>query len=296
MDGDAQGWEKILLGGAGLLSLLLTWRGWRLGLVRQAVALVALGCGVGAGFLGGAFVGPWLRWMGVPDFLLTVPGGVLLGLAVYLTIVGVSAVLFKTTGDQGFGPVRWFYGAGGAVLGMVSALVLVWLGFEAIRFLGAVAQTQLEAGSAVAKTKRGRARLGPGHAFSESLVDMRASLDKGPLGGILKSLDPAPAGLEVILEKWGRMLASAESVQRFQGYGPVRVLAGNPMVKDLMEDAEVVRAFTQRDWMGLLRNGKVLRVLNDPEVGAALKAMDVEKALDYALSKPEKGEAPRRRP
>jgi len=115
----------LLLAIAALVVVLKTWHGWRLGVVRQAIGLAALGLGVGAAVIGGPLVEPFLDLsLPLPDAARTPLAGVTLGVIVYFIVTLFAAVLFKKTEHQTVGVVRLGYGFTGAVLGLVTGVVL----------------------------------------------------------------------------------------------------------------------------------------------------------------------------
>ncbi len=96
---------------AALLVALKAWHGWRIGAVRQAAALVAL---VAAAVVA-VVAAPHVR----APF-----GALLLGLGVYLALTILAAIVFKKTGQQSVGVIRFGYGFGGAALGAFAGLLL----------------------------------------------------------------------------------------------------------------------------------------------------------------------------
>ena len=57
----------------------------------------------------------------------------------------------------------------------------------------------------------------------------------------------------------------------------------NPKVAALFSDAEIQRAIRERRFMALLSNPNLVAAADDPDVSKRLKALEFEKALDYAL-------------
>jgi MFS family permease len=114
-----------LLAVAALIIALKAWHGWRLGVVRQAIGLLALAAAVVAGIVGAPIAEPMLdSFPEVPDAARILVAGVLLGVTVYLVITLFSAVLFKKTEHQTIGVIRFGYGLGGVVLGAIAGALL----------------------------------------------------------------------------------------------------------------------------------------------------------------------------
>ena len=71
-------------------------------------------------------------------------GGAILALLVYSIITSMGTILFKRTGQQESGFVRFIYGVTGAVAGLFFGSFLVWLVVVGIRSMGAVADAQVQ--------------------------------------------------------------------------------------------------------------------------------------------------------
>jgi Colicin V production protein len=116
---------SLLLAIAALIIALKTWHGWKLGVVRQAVGLVALVGGVIAAVIGGPVVEPFLDLsLPVRDEARTPLAGLATGIVVYLAVTLCAVVLFKKTEHQTVGVIRFGYGFLGAVLGAVSGALI----------------------------------------------------------------------------------------------------------------------------------------------------------------------------
>jgi len=98
-------WQTIFVSFALVLILFEVVRGWRLGVVRQGVRLLALVAAYAAALFGGRFLLPLLRPMlRAPDFFISLLAGALLGLVVYAILNMIGAILFKRTGQQSAEP------------------------------------------------------------------------------------------------------------------------------------------------------------------------------------------------
>ena len=176
-------WQNVLLYSAAVFMLWEIYAGWRRGLIRGGLhfgSFVASGLlGMLAGQTVGAVVG------------LVLPGvaflaGLIAGGAVALVTLGVclflGAVLFKRTSQQPPGLIRWFFGAGGAVFGLLTGLFILWGAVSIIRTSGAVAK------SGIAGQK-----LQDAPAANRVFAMLKDSLEMGPVGDIVESVDILPS-------------------------------------------------------------------------------------------------------
>lgn len=282
-------WQIAFFAAAAILVLLKAWRGWRLGVVRQVISLVALAGAYLAGIFGGRFTVPLLRpVLGFPEPILILLSGVLLGAAVYLSIAMIGAILFKKTAEQKVGVVRLGYGASGAVVGGLFGLFLVWIAVLAIRLLGSVAETQI----AVAKNPRiinqrstptPTPAATPASRIIQGLAHMKQSLEHGTAGAMVQQVDPIPTSLYLVLTKLGMMVSNERSIERFLAYPGVQPLLAHPKISALQNDAEITRDILAHNYFSLLRNNRIVAAAGDAEIGALMRKFEFEKALDYAL-------------
>jgi hypothetical protein len=263
-----------------LLMLVQSIRGWRLGVVRQLVNLLALVAAYGAAMASGRLMTPLLHRLGYPDLLVSVIAGAVIGCVVYVAVAALGAALCKRTNSQSLGLLRLGYGAGGSALGLMGALVTVWLSVLAIRFLGTVAQAEVN----MAKLPTARRDGVTASPMAVELAQFKKSLDSGPTGAFLNNTDPVPQRFYQILEKMTRVISSTDSMRRFVTYPGTRVLSQNPKILALQKDPEIARQVGRGNFMGLLGNPKILAAVNDPSLEALVKSFELEKALDYALS------------
>ena len=175
-------WQTIFVSFALILIAFEIVRGWRLGLVRQLVRLLALAAAYGAGLFGGRLLLPLLRpFLRLPDLMISVVAGAILVLIVYAVISTVGAILFRRTGEQNAGVVRLVYGICGAVLGIFFGLFSVWLVVVAIRSTGAIANAEMPAAPPVAARSPGpltaRSRASPNEpaGMIQSLAKLKNS-------------------------------------------------------------------------------------------------------------------------
>lgn len=259
--------DQWILGGLALFALFMLWRGWRLGFIRMVCNFLAL---IGA-YLAGVFVAPYLAWplrfLGLPEPLLTLVAGIALGVLFYFLTRGLSALLFKRTAQQGFGPVRWVFGALGALLGLLQAVLILWIAGIGLKFVGTAAQNSESAHKATAK----------------ALAGAKQRLEDGSLGGVLQALDPVPDQYYRVTAKSMQLLCQPESLSRFAQTSFAKKLAKNPKVIALCKEPKNQSAIRELDFFELLKNPSFLGLLGDPAIRKSINAQDLEKALDEAL-------------
>lgn len=272
--------SDFLLIAAAVLILLKMWQGWRLGVVRQLVnmgaAVVAGGFAVLGASAAGAFLKPFLSF---PAQLLVVVGGLVLGVLIFGFITIVGALLFKKTGDQSVTVVRVGFGITGAALGAVYGVMMVIAFAMGLRLFGTLAEAKL----AIEKNPRpGAARVAP-DPRAVKLVELKKELETGPIGSVLRHVDPLPETTYATLTKMATLTGNQKGMQRFMNYPGVRSVMDNPKVAAVFSDPEIQRAIHERRFMALLSNPRLVAAADDPDVTSRLKALEFEKALDYAL-------------
>ncbi|TSA37274.1 MAG: hypothetical protein D4R65_01100 [Verrucomicrobiaceae bacterium] len=269
-------WQGILFLAAILFLLWETFAGWRRGVVRsgihfcafifsgvlgmlagQATAFVVEKVAPGYGFLAGALVGSFLTLL-------------ILGLMLFL-----GAILFKRTGQQSSGLVRLFYGAGGAFFGLLTGLALVWGGITLIRTFGVAA--------GIAAGNRPAGAIPP---IAKGMLTLKESLELGPAGKVVESVDIIPPKIYDILTKVGKLTSDQEAMMRFLDYPGVQEIMQNPRVAALLNDRSVSAAAEQKNFLLLMQNRALLNAMQDPVLQKQLTEFDLQKALDYAFPTP----------
>ena len=286
-------WQTIFISFALILIAFEIVRGWRLGIVRQLVRLLALAAAYLAGLFGGRFLLPILRpFLRLPDLLISILAGAILALVVYAVISSLGTILFKRTGQQSAGLVRLIYGISGAVLGIFFGFFSVWLVVVAIRSIGAIASAEMHlagGGRALAR----RPPLAPGRDPSphdpapmiQSLAKLKNSIELGPLGATVKAVDVVPTQTYQTLGKVGTMVSNPRSAERFLTYPGAQELTENPKIVALRDDPEIIELIQQQRYLELLQNPKLIEAMNDPALAAQIKRFEFQKALDYAVQK-----------
>src|SRR3977135_4028368 len=147
------GWQYVFISLAIVIILLEIIHGWRLGLVRQLVRVIAIIVAYSCAFFGARATVPIMRsFFKLPDPILAVLGGAILAAILFPAINLTGAFLFQKTAQQESRFVRLLWGSTGAFLGILLGLFTIWLAFAGIRMVGSVAQARLRTQSLPAST------------------------------------------------------------------------------------------------------------------------------------------------
>ena len=292
-------WQVVFISFGAILILFEVLRGWRLGLMRQIMRLIALGVAYAAAFFGGSWLVPAVRpFFKMPDPILSILCGATLAVAAYMLVSGVGAILFKRTSQQESRLLYLIYGFSGAILGLFFGLFLLWLTVVSVRTAGALAEGQANPRSDLAARP---AQDPTSHALdvrrrflsesedgmqtlATSLARLKNSLELGLLGSALKNTDPVSQKTYGMLEKAGSVLSSPERTQKFLTFPGARELAEHPKIVALRSDPEIADLVAQGRFLDLLQNPLLIEVANDPVIAQRIKKFDVQRALDYALA------------
>src|ERR1700726_5140295 len=91
-------WQAVFISFAAVLILFEVLRGWRRGLARQLARLGGLMAAYFAAFFGGKMIVPIARpLIKMPDIALSIIGGALFAILVYLYITTHKSILFRRT-------------------------------------------------------------------------------------------------------------------------------------------------------------------------------------------------------
>jgi hypothetical protein len=288
--------------GAGLFVAFSAWHGWRLGIIRQVMSILALAAAYLIGYFGGSTLGPFLhRFFDLPERALAVLGAVGLGAIVYCCITLIAAIGITKTAQQKAGLVRLGYGVSGSICGAFYGLFLVWITVLAIRLLGSVAETQLAVNdpphvspgkqSPTSQSPTPTPSPTPPGTMVRTLAHMKESLERGTAGAMVQQVDPIPGTLYGILRKLGVMVSDDKSVDRFLSCPGVKPLLAHPKIAALQNDPEITRDLVNRNYFALIRNPHIITAANDAEIAELMRKFEFEKALDYAIRRPEQDTA-----
>ncbi|MEP7014742.1 MAG: CvpA family protein [Verrucomicrobiota bacterium] len=293
-------WQLLFVSFAVVLILFEFIRGWRFGLMRQLVRLLAVVAAYAAAIFGGKLLLPVARpFLRMPDSVTVMLAGAVLALLIYSVVMSLGIIFFKRTDQQESQPRRFFYGASGALVGMVFGAFLVWLVVVGVRSLGSIADGQVHAqaeAQPVDEPLQGvHTVLSSTPGVSEEkeehiplmtlLARLKNSIELGPVGDVVKRTDPVPHQTYETLGKIGQLLAKPETADRFLAFPGARELSENPKITALRNDPEIAELIAHGRLFDLLQNEKILDAANDADLVGEIKKFDLRRALDYALSK-----------
>ena len=290
----AAGWQYVFVSLAIVVLLLEIIHGWRLGLVRQLVRVIAIIVAYSCAFFGARATVPIMRsFFKLPDPILAVLGGAILAAILFAAINLAGAFLFKKTAQQESRFVRLIWGSTGAFLGIVLGLFTIWLAFAGIRMLGSVAEARLRTQNLPASTKaqaNGSVQIQTESPLSPNplmamLADMKNSLESGRVGETVRTIDPLPPALYRVLEKAGEVASNVQSAERFLSFPGAREISEHPKVVALRNDSRVMELIVAGRVVELMKNQRMIDAMNDPTLQAQVKKFELERALDYALKR-----------
>jgi len=268
-------WQVALLFAGFVFLLFEAWRGWRAGFVRAGLNLAALVISGLFGVLAAQGAGALSGGLDSPSGLVTgMVVGLGAGLFLFLLIWIAGALLFKRTAQQG-GIVRFLWGGGGALLGLVTGIVILWGGISLVRTLGSLAE-----GSAASAAKRNA----PPPQVAKGLVTLKESLELGHAGEVVKAVDVFPADFYALIAQVARVTNDQEAMARFIQYPGIAEIMNTPRMAVLLGDPAVLAAAEKRDILALIRNKSLHEAMKDPELAAQLRTINLREALNFALS------------
>ncbi len=278
--------QMVLLGLAALFLLWELWSGWRRGVVRSAIHFFAFVFSGVIGLLAGQatamVVGKIFPGYGAVIGLVV---GSFLTLFVLALALLLGALLFKRTEQQPGGLFRILFGAGGAFFGLLTGLFILWGGISIVRAFGAIAKSGLaDQPAAEAPT------------VARELVRLKDSLELGPAGRLVESIDIVPPETYDLITRAIRLSRDPDAMMRFIDYPGVQAIMQHPTMAALVEDPQVIAAAERRDVFAIMQSPKVLRAATDPELSKLLMSLDLQKALDYALPPAQSSPTPASQP
>jgi len=265
------------------------WRGWRAGVVRSAISLLAIILSALVGLAAGKLASLPFGGVGeMPGLIVGALVGGGLGLFVFFLVWFLGAVLFKRTEHQSSGIFRFFWGAGGAAIGLVIGLFIVWSSISIVRALGALGQARVET---VAKQEKNQTTQHP-PKIASGLATLKDSLELGPAGKFVQAVDPIPPDFYELIEQMGRLSGDQETMLRFIQYPGIQEIMQSPRMVELINDPEVIRAAEKRDILSLMANKSLLAAVQDPAMAEKLQKIDLRAAMKFALESPPPSPSP----
>jgi len=272
-------WQGVLFFAALLFLIWEIWSGWRAGVVRAGIHLAAFIFSTLIGMVAGRLAAiPFGGFGEVSGFFAGLVVGGALGLVVFFLIWFLGALLFKRTEHQGSGLFRLFWGLGGAVLGLLIGIFLLWSGISLVRGLGAMAQARVE--------KPRQENSPPPPRVASGLVTLKESLELGPAGKIVVAVDPLPPDFYDLILQIGKLTGDQETMVRFLQYPGIQEIMQSPRMVELVNDPGIIKASEKRDVLGLLTNKALFSAVQDPALAEHLKKIDLRAALKFALEPP----------
>ncbi len=289
-------WQTVFVSFAVVLILFEVARGYRQGLPRQIVRLLAVIAAYASAYFGGRLLLPLLRpILAAPDFIISPLGGAILALVVYSMITMSGRILFRPTREQESAAVRLVYGFSGAFVGIIFGLFFMWLLLVGLRSVGSVADAQLHARvtdqppiaqRADSPLRVPRAVRPPpkddSTALATLLARLKNSVELGRVGDVVKKTDVLPGGAYQTLGRVGEVLARPQSAQRLLDFPGVRALGDQPKILALRADPEIAKMVEEGRYLELLRDPRLIDALNDPALLESVRKFDLQRALDYA--------------
>ena len=295
-------WQGIIFLGAMLFLVWEAWRGWRAGLIRSGLNLAAMVVSGVVLYYGAQVASAPFGGLGsFPGFMagLVVGGG--LAFVAFALIWLVGALAFKRTEHQGSGLVRLFWGMGGALFGVILGVFLLWGGISILRTLGVLAESRLTSfgptpAPPVASGAHSAGTRPTKPSFTQNtasnLVVLKKSLELGPAGQFVESVDVIPPDFYELVLQIGQVTGSQEAMQRFIQYPGIQQLMNNGRMADLLNDPAVMKAAEEKNYMALVGNKALRDAVEDPGLAEALKKIDLRAALKFALETPPSSPSP----
>jgi len=177
-------------------------------------------------------------------------------------------------------------------------LFALWLIVVSVRAVGVVADAQVRSRPARLRATQDatlhavevrRRFLGDGDeqsgAFAASLARLKNSLELGRLGSAVKQMDPVSQKSYETLSKVAAVFSNPERARKFLSFPGARELSEHPKIVALRDDPEIAEMISQKRFLDLLQNQRVIEAANDPALADGIKKFDVRAALDYAVQK-----------
>jgi len=253
------------------------WWGWRVGVMRTLTSIVAL---VGSALIGLAAGSVVAAINGGGEVVFWGTAAIVL-VVVYIAIWLFGFVMFKKTSQQPMG-LHFIWGMGGAALGFVLGVLVLWLSIPAVRTVGAFGE---------GRKQTYEAYYLPVPLVTGTMAAVKTKLETGLTGKIFSSFDIASPDLYDIVEKLSRFSADPETcLARFMEYPDLKAVANLPEVQAMTTDPQVLAAIENQNMAALLTNPALMKLARDKKVSEMIMKIDFRKALDYAVGETPKNE------
>jgi hypothetical protein len=115
---------------------------------------------------------------------------------------------------------------------------------------------------------------------------LKESLELGPAGKFVESVDVLPPDFYELVVQVGRLTGDQQALMRFFEYPGMKEIMHNSKLGELLSDPAVVKAREEKDVAALLMNPKLRKAVEDPALAEQLKKVDLRAAMKFALEKP----------
>jgi hypothetical protein len=266
-------WQTAVFLLAGGYILWSAVRGWRQGLMRQAIGIFAL---FAAGFLVLQFTGRLedLLRSHVPSLILIPVSAVLIWIVSFNTIVLIGQLLFRRTRDCESSFSRLVSGFGGGAIGAGCGFLLVFCALIGVKMIGRLAANQVEIQ---------QARNENSGVFIRNLAKLKNSVELGYGGRLLEWVDPIPSRFYQELDQYSRVIADPGAIQKLLEYPSLRRIWVNPQIIEIERDPEIVSDLQRGDILAVFTNRKVAALLKDPQLRKLFAQGDLDAAFRYSL-------------
>lgn len=285
-------WQAILFLLAFLFLAWETWRGWRRGVIRSGINLAALVASSIVGTVSAQLVAKPLGGLGELSGLI--PGvavGLGLGLATLVAIWLFGALAFKRTEHQGSGMIKVLWGSGGAFFGFLLGVVLLLGAIVLVRMLGALGESRVASAEA-ARAIDPNSPQAHSPMVANQLATLKQSLEMGPAGKVVESVDLVPTDAYELFGGVNRVLSDPATLARFISYPGIQDLMKNSKLNALLSDPTVLKAAQERDFLSMMNNKALRAAVDDPQLAEAVKKIDLKAALKFALETPTPSPSP----
>lgn len=284
-----------------------TWRGWRAGFARASLNLAAVVLGSLVGYFAAQMTAaPFGGFKDAGGLIAGLVVGVGLGVFVFLVLWLTGIIFFKRTDHQATGAFRLFWGAGGAFFGFLLGALVLWSFIPMVRGLGALAEARVNiskdatAAAPSAQTTSGNpgahggqavppATPPPPPAIAVNMLKLKESLELGPAGKFVESVDLIPADYYTLIVQVGQIAGDPHAMMRFIEYPGIMDIMKNPKVAALLTDPRYQSAQENgisQTLTALMADPRLRAAAEDPALAEQLKKIDMRAALKFALEKP----------
>jgi hypothetical protein len=154
-----------------------------------------------------------------------------------------------------------------------------------IRTSGAVAKS----GMAGQKSQEASAPL-------RTFAMLKDSLEMGPVGDIVESIDILPSETYDHMMQLGQLAKNPDAMMRFLDYPGMQEIISHPRMQALLQDPVVVQSAENKNFFTLIQSRTVLNAATDSSLQKLVMALDLEKALDYAMPPKQNSASPKKIP